>query len=159
MSLPQGWETWLLVVLVLVALFWNMSRRRKRQSSGNTRVDAASGVLIDVNDNLRVMEERLTNFQSKKKFTDRNWKIYQNQLEFLDPPILTALKDAFATAADLNSRIDSARKNKAMSTLQDMPLEKLRDPLNKGKEGLTTWLRSNYQTEMQSKPRSGCLGM
>jgi hypothetical protein len=84
--------------------------------------------------------------------------MYKNKLEFLDPTLLTAINESFTIAEDLNSRIDSARKNRAMATLQDMPLEKLRAPLTKSKEGLTIWIRTNYQAETQNNQRRGCSG-
>jgi hypothetical protein len=132
-----------------------MTRRRK---TGNTSLDAAAGILSNINANLKILEERQTNWQSKKKFQTSGWKMYKNKLEFLDPTLLTAINESFTIAEDLNSRIDSARKNRAMATLQDMPLEKLRAPLTKSKEGLTIWIRTNYQAETQNNQRRGCSG-
>jgi hypothetical protein len=157
--MDENWVQYVLIALILGAMFWNMSRRKK-QTSGNVRVDAAAAMVTEINENLKIMEERLNIWQSKKKFATRGWTAYQAQLDFLDSAIVSALSEAYTTAEDFNSRIDSARKNNVMATLQDMQVEKLRGPLTKAKEGLTNWLRTNYQSEMQNTPRRrGCLGM
>jgi hypothetical protein len=157
--MDESWVQYILIALILGALFWNMSRRKK-QTSGNVRVDAVATVLTEVNENLKIMEERLSNWQSRKRFVTRGWTTFQTQLSFLDSAVVSALNEIYSTAEEFNARIDSARKNNVMATLQDMQVEKLREPLNKAKEGLGSWLRTNYQTEMQNAPRrSGCLGM
>jgi hypothetical protein len=150
-----GWEQYIFIIVIVLLLVWSLTRRKK-QSSGNVNVDAVSGVLGNVNENLRVMEERLTNWQSKKKFQTKAWMTYKDRLTFLDSSLNSSINESFAIAEDLNTRIDTAKKNNAMATLQDMPIEKLRDPLTKSRDGLTTWLRTNFQNEAQPQQRSGC---
>jgi hypothetical protein len=151
------WTQYIFIVLIVLFLIWNIVRRRK---VGNTNLDAAAGVLSEVNDNLRIMEERMANWQSKKKFKTSFWKNYSSRLDFLDQELKSKLNEAYAMADDFNARIDSARKNNSMPLLQDMQVSRLRDPLMKSKEGLVTWLRTNYQAEAQNNPRrGGCMGM
>jgi hypothetical protein len=151
----SGWEQYIFIIVIVLLLVWSMTRRKK---SGNTNIDAVGGVLSDVNANQKILEERLTNWQSKKKFQTRSWRLYSDRLTFLDQSLISSINESFTLAEDFNSRIDSARKNKAQATLQDMPLEKLREPLNKSREGLTLFLRTNYQSQAQPNQRSGCSG-
>lgn len=149
------WSQYIIFLALAVFLVWSYTRRRKM---GTPKVDTAIAILTNVNDNFQVMENRLSNWQSKKKFQTGAWKYYKGKVEFLDSSLITSLNESFVLAEDFNSRIDSARKNKVMATLQDMPVEKMREPLNKSKEGLVAWLRANLQTEIQSKKRRNFLG-
>jgi hypothetical protein len=158
MNLPSwlsNWQDYIFIVLLVAVLIWSMTRRRK---AGNAPADAAMAIFANVNDNLKILEDRLTNWQSKKKFQSGAWKMYKDKLNFLDPSLMSSISESFTLAEDFNSRIDSARKNRVMATLQDMPLEKLRGPLTKSKEGLTNWFKTSYQTEAQSSQRRGCGG-
>jgi hypothetical protein len=152
--LPSNWTDYIFIVVVVLLLIWSLTRRRR--STGNSNIDAVGGVLTEVDTNLRILDERMTNWQSKKMFQTRAWKTYRDRLQFLEPSLTSSINESFALVEEFNSRIDSARKNRAMATLQDMPLEKLKEPLNKSKEGLITWLKANYQT--QTNQRRGCSG-
>jgi hypothetical protein len=149
------WTQYIIFLVLIIFLFWSFSRRRRMSTP---RVDAAIGILSNVNDNLRVMEEHNLNWQSKKKFQTGGWKLYKDKVDFLDSSLISSLNQAFTLAEDYNSRIDYARKNKVLSTLQDLQVEKIREPLTKSKDGLVAWLKDNMQTELQSKKRRGFLG-
>lgn len=149
------WSQYLIFLALIVFLVWSYTRRRKM---GTPKVDAAIAILTNVNDNIQVMENRLTNWQSKKKFQTGAWKFYKDKVEFLDAPLITSINETFVLAEDFNARIDSARKNKVLATLQDMQVDKLREPLTKSKEGLVIWLKANLQTEIQNKKRRGFFG-
>jgi hypothetical protein len=153
MNLSGNWQDYIFIILLLAVLVWSMTRRRR---AGNSPGDAAIGILGDVNMNLKILDERMTNWNSKKKFQTSGWKLYKDRLAFLDPALFSSISESFTLVEDFNSRIDSARKNKVMATLQDMPLEKMRGPLTKSKEGLTSWLRTSYQSEAQTNQRRGC---
>jgi hypothetical protein len=150
------WTTWILIGLIFLMLVWNITRRRK---TGNANLDVAIAVLQNVNNNLKIMESRLTNWQSKKKFQTGSWSHYKDKLTFLDTSTTDALNESFTLAEEFNSRIESAKKNNAMLLLQDMQVERLREPLTKSKEGLIAWLRTDYETEQRNRPRRGCLGL
>jgi preprotein translocase subunit SecF len=152
----SGWEQYIFIIVIVLLLVWSMTRRKKK--SGNTNIDAVGGVLSDVDANQKILAERMTNWQSKKKFQTRSWRMYSDRLTFLESSLISSINETFALAEDFNARIDTAKKNRAMATLQDMPLEKLRAPLNKSREGLTLWLRTNYQSAAQTNQRSGCSG-
>ncbi len=149
------WSQYIIFLVLILFLFWSFSRRRR---AGTPRVDATIGILTDVNDNIKIMEDRLNNYQSKKKFQTGGWKLYKDRVEFLDSSVISSINEAFTLAGDFNIRIDTARKNRALATLQDMQIEKLREPLNKSKEGLVAWLKANMQTELQNNKRRGFFG-
>jgi hypothetical protein len=154
--MPGDWTSWILIALIIALFIWNMSRRRK---SGNPNLDAAVAVFTDINTNLKVLDERSTNSQSGKKFAVRNWMMYREKLTFLDSSLTASLNESFTMMEEFNSRIESAKKNKALYTLQDMPLEKLRGPLTKSKDELLAWLKTTYESEQQKNPRRGCMGV
>jgi hypothetical protein len=146
----NSWVEYLFLILVLVLLVWRFSRRQRLSSSN---IDVASSTLADINSNLQVIDEWMTKRQSKRKFHTRSWRSYKDKLVFLDPPIVSALDGAFSLAEDFNIRIDSARRNKDMATLQDMPMESLREPFTKGKEALVFWIRAVYHDQSQTNYR------
>jgi hypothetical protein len=109
-----------------------------------------------VDSDLKIVEARMSDPQSKKKFQTSAWKSYKEKLTFLDANTTSALNTAFDMAEEFNSRIDVARKSNSLATLQDMPVEKLKAPLTTGKEGLVAWLKRSVDTEQQSN--RGCRG-
>ncbi|MDD5701655.1 MAG: hypothetical protein PHU23_06340 [Dehalococcoidales bacterium] len=150
------WFQYVFIALIFLLLIWNLTRRR-RQSTGNPNMDAAGAVLSDINQNLRVADERLANYQSKKKFYTGSWSNYKDKLGFLGTELSSDLNKSFLMAEDFNMRIDSAKRSNAMSVLQDMPVESLKEQLTRNKEALVSWLKTNYQLDqMNNPPRRGC---
>ena len=146
---------WILVAIIVGLMIWNITRRRK---SSNTSLDVALGIVSNIESNQKVVEIRLSDYQSKKKFQTGMWNMYKNKVTFLSLEVVATLTETFNMAEDFNSRIDNARKNKSMATLQDMPLEKFRDLLNKCRDGMVAWLKYEYQNDQQNSSRRGCLG-
>jgi len=149
------WSQYIVFLVIIIFLVFSYLRRKKTSSP---RLDAAAGLISDVSENLQIMENRISNWQSKRKFKTSSWKYYKEKVGFLDTNLLSTINEAFTLAEDFNARIDSARKNNLMSTLQDMQVERLRGPLTKSKEGLMAWLKANMQTEMQNKKGRGLFG-
>ena len=151
----ESWLSWVIFAVLIGFLLWTLTRRRGR---GTPRLQTAIAVISDVNENLKVLETRQANPQSTKKFKTGAWKAYQDKLDFLDPATVASLKESSTLIEEFNQRIESARKTRSMATLQDMPLDKLKEPLSKSKEGLVQWLKANLQEEMKPT-RRGCLGI
>ncbi len=146
---------WIIVIAIAILLIWWFARRGR---SSTAKLDMTIGVLSDVNTNFRIMETRLTDKLSKKKFHVSNYRVYKDKLEFLDPTVTASLNEAFTIAEDFNTKIEVAKKSNNMSSLQELPLENLREPLTKSKQGLVTWLKANVQTELQNNKRRNFLG-
>jgi hypothetical protein len=154
--LDEQWVQYLFIGLIVLLLIWNIMRRRR---SGNSNMAAATAVLENINENLRILEERLSNYQLKNKFQTGSWKAYKDRMGFLGTELTAKLNETFTLADDFNMRIEAAKKSNNMSTLQDMQVERLREPLTKSKEGIVAWLKMNYTLETQMNPRRGCSGM
>jgi len=114
-------------------------------------LQVAIALIADVNDNLKILENHRIDPASTKKFRDRSWKAYQEKLDFMDASTSLAIKDCFTLISEVNEKIDIARRNKSPATLQELPLEKLRELLAKSKDGLVSWLRVNLQSEMRTR--------
>ena len=71
----------IVIAALVIFLIWTYLRRK---SSGSPKVDAVEGVLKDVSDNIKIMEEKLANPQSTKKFQTGNWKRFKNKIGFLE---------------------------------------------------------------------------
>jgi len=153
--MSNEWITWILIVVILGLLIWNMSRRRR---TGNSNVDAAMTLLSNIDTNLKIIQNRQAGSPSKAKFKTGGWNYYKDKLGFLDPGLLSTLSEGFTIAEDLNARIDAARKSNALSTLQDLPLDKLKESMTKGKQGLIAWIKSSSDVEQQNSGRRGCMG-
>jgi hypothetical protein len=151
--MTNDWTVWIFFILIAGLLVWNYTRRRK---SGSMNLDVAIGILSNIEDCIRTIEIRLADPQSKKKFQTASWRAFGKKLGFLNSDLGTTITEAFTLAEDFNQRIDTARKNKMMSTLQDMPVESLKAPMLKAKEGLVAWIKTGSQDEL--KNRRGCMG-
>jgi hypothetical protein len=144
------WSMLLILVLLGVALIWIWSRW-KGKGRGSNRLQSAINLIADVNENLKLIEQRRITPQSTKKFKTGVWKVNQDRLDFLDPETITSLTEAFKLIGESNNEIEVAKKGGSIEVLQNLPLDKIKTPLTKGKEGLVKWLRANLQSEMMSR--------
>jgi hypothetical protein len=151
--MSSDWTVWVFFLIIAALLVWNFTRRRK---SGSMNLDIAMGILSNADDCIRMIEIRLADPQSKMKFQNASWRAFNKKIDFLGPELVAVLNEAFGMVDDFNQRIDTARKNKMMSTLQDMPVANLKAPMHKAKEGLAAWIKTGYRDEI--KNRRGCLG-
>ncbi len=146
---------WIVVIIVLLLLFWTFSRRRKPRSN---RLDMAMSILADINHNIKVMEIRKADPLSKKNFKVINWQFYKERVDFFKPELVEKIDEAFTIAGEFKNRIDTAKKNQNMETLQDMDLAKLKEPLEQSRKGVAAWLRDNVNIEMGINVRRNWLG-
>jgi hypothetical protein len=151
----MGENWWIILIIIAILLIWTFFRRK---SSATPKLDTAIGVITDVNNNLRNIEIRQTDPASKKKFSNGNWRHYGDKLEFLDESLVKSLQEAFNLVEEFNSKIDVAKKNNTLSTLQELPLDNLKGLLTTGKKGLAEWLKANMQYELQNTKRRTWLG-
>jgi hypothetical protein len=145
--------SYIIFAAAIILLIWIWMRNRNKETP---RLQAAIGTISTVNDNIKILEIRRTEPHSPKKFKTGRWQSCQDHMDFLDPETVTALKDSFTIIADFNAKIEAAKKSDSLATLQELPLDKLKDPLYKSKQGLVVWLKANLQTEI--KTRKGMFG-
>ena len=136
----------IIITLLVVFLIWTYLRRR---STGSPKVDAVEGILKDISENSNIVEEKLANSRSTKKFKTGNWRRFQNKVGFLDDPDLESINEVFTLAQDYNDRTD----------VDPMQMEKIKESLSKSKKGLSDWLRVNRRKELESKNRGGPGGL
>ncbi|MBN1188246.1 MAG: hypothetical protein JXA46_00690 [Dehalococcoidales bacterium] len=146
---------WILVIVILLLVFWSFSRRRRPRSN---KLETAMSLISDINHNIKVLEIRTADHMSKKNFKVINWMFYKDRVDFLKPEVVAALNESFTIAEEFKNKIDVAKKNKNMETLQAMDLSRLKGPLDESRKGLVTWLKENVNTEMQTNTRRNWLG-
>ncbi|MDP2916672.1 MAG: hypothetical protein Q8O16_01935 [Dehalococcoidia bacterium] len=152
---PGIWQNLILLVPIILILVYSIWRRRQRAS---TKLEVAVGLLSHINHNIKVTESYLKDWRSMKKFKTGNWLKHKDKMGFLDPAIQTAVNEAFNMANDFNQQIDGARRSKTASYVAGLPVEKLREPLTKAKQGIVVWVQANIQTEMWQGRRRGLFG-
>ena len=132
-----------LIPLILIILFQVFLKKRKGEK---TPLEIVGSLLLEINQNQKLMEAFLFQWQAKK-FSTGSWQRNKNRLDFLAQSLQTALSDAFSLAEDFNRQIDNAKKYKSSSYLANVNVEKLREPLTRSKQGLEAWLQSNSDKE------------
>jgi hypothetical protein len=147
----MNWQVLSILIVVIVIYFLLTGRRRRSESP---RLTSAINAITNVNDDMRLLELHMADRLSTKKFKNGGLANAEEKLMFLDAPTLAALKETYTLTSEFNQRIDNAKKARAPSTLQDLPLDKLTEPLNKSKAGLVVWLKGNLQNESQNTRRS-----
>jgi hypothetical protein len=145
-------QTTYIVILVLLVIFLIGTYVFKRPE-GTPRIRAVMGILSDVSDNLKILEDRTANPRLKAKFRTANWQRFNGKLAFLDDEVVESVGEAFNLATEFNARKGSALKNDTLDTIENTQAEKFKEQLTKSKKGLSDWMRANYQTEMQNKKR------
>ena len=148
---------WSLVVflLILAWAFWTFMRRR---TPSKPNLGIVIGILHNISYNQKLIEARMSNNQTGKKFKIYNWKTNKEKMEFLDPELVTKINETFSLTIDFNSRIDSARKNKNQSPLTGWELETLKTALAGIKMSLITWLKDDLENENADKKGRGFFG-
>jgi hypothetical protein len=149
----MDWQSLAIFIVVVLVLFYFTGRRRRQE---RPRLTSALDAIQNVNDDMRILELHMADRQNTRKFRNGGLANADDRLNFLDSATLSAIKETYVITTDFNQRIDMAKKARAPSTLQDLPLEKLADPLNRSKAGLVTWLKDNPQNEVS--PRRSFLG-
>jgi hypothetical protein len=144
----NNWTSYIIFIALILILIFILFRTRKRSTP---RLQSAIGMISDVNENLKILETRRMNPELPKKFKTGAWKAYQDRLDYFEAETLKALTESYKLINEMNEQIEVARKTQSLSTLKDLPLDKLKEPLAKSKEGMVNWLRANIQAESQSR--------
>ena len=147
--------TILIPIIILIVLSFVMRRRRPAEK---TPQDIAGSLLMDVNNNLRIVEG-LSYQQRPKKLKMGSWQRNNEKIDFLDDSLREDLSAAFRMAEDFNMQVESAKLYKAHSSyLSGINVERIKDPLAKSKDGLEEWLKANMGQVGPDAGRPGCFG-
>lgn len=145
----------LIIPIAIIIIFGIVMRRRQ---GGRTKLEVAGGLLRDVKYNLKMTDTLSSTWQTPKRLKTDNWSRNKDKIEFLEQSVQDELNNAFNIAEDYNQRITAAKQHKSTSYLMGIEPGKLSNSLAKSQEGLETWIRENYQTEISQRPRRGLFG-
>jgi hypothetical protein len=140
----------ILIVIVFAFMIWSSSRKPKVNTE---QLEKVIGLLQEIDFNLKNIETRKADIHSKKLFRVYCWRLYQEKLDFVAQDIVGLLKDGFTVAEDCNTIITAALKNKEFGPLQNLDMEKMREPLSQARTGLIEWLKVDYEQKQASKGR------
>ena len=140
-----------LLIPLIIILVLGIQMRRLRGARSNLEV--AVGLVSDVKYNLKVLNAFSASRPSFKKLKTGNWKKNNAKIVFLDQELQNSLTSAFTSALDYNDRLAQAKQQKSTSYMLGVDTAKLVEALTKSQEGLTVWIRENYQTEMVRRRR------
>ena len=140
-------------IIGFILLQWFM--RRKRKPAG-TQQEIAQNLLAEVKLDLALAE--VFNFHWRvKKFEIVSWHLNRNKLDFLPQSLRVSITDTFTVAEDYNQQIGAARKNKSVSHMASVDIERFKVLLFNTKEGLEQWLLSQTGTKEPSQKYPGVL--
>jgi hypothetical protein len=145
--MTNDWPSYLIFAVIILLAIWVYSRGRRRKGVNSPKMQTIMGAISLVDDNLKIFEKHRTDNQSTKKFKTIEWVFYKDKLDIIDPDSLVSLNQAFALMEGFNEKIEIARKSKDTAILQGLPIESLKEPLYKGRQGLAQWLKANIMTE------------
>ena len=129
----------IIVAILAIVLLQFVLRRRKPETMHG---QIAQNRLMEV----RLNQALAGSFhlrQKPKKFEVTIWQRNKTKLDFLSQSLQVVLSDTFMMAEDFNRQIEAARKYKSNSYIVNISIDKLKEPLDKSKEGLEEWLLAN----------------
>jgi len=149
----EGSQWQLMLPLLIFVIFSLFMKRRKTEG---TDTEIASSLLVDINENMRIVED--FGYQKKfKKFNVGSWQRNSSKLGFLEPDLMSDISKAFGLAENFNQQIDMARKQKSEIYLAGLDVQKAKGPLVKSRDGLQEWLKANMQQAGPDAGRRGCM--
>ncbi|MFO8143814.1 MAG: hypothetical protein R6T78_03965 [Dehalococcoidales bacterium] len=150
----EGSSQWTMIIPLIVLIVFSIFMRRRR--SENTPQDIASSLLNDINADQGIIERFGTQTKPTKLKTG-SWDRNNEKLGFLDEETRNSVSNFFKIAEDFNQQIESAKTYRTSSYLSNINVERIKEPMNKSKEGLQDWLKNNMQQAGPGAGRQGCL--
>ncbi len=132
------------LILLQVYLMRRMRRRKPAASSWETAAhrEIVRCLLFDVRLNSDLTEVFRLHWQARK-FETFSWRRSKTKVDFLAQPVRAALTDAVVMAEDFNQQIAAAKKYKSVSYMDNIDVNKLKEPLARSRQGLEEWLQAN----------------
>jgi hypothetical protein len=152
-SSAEQWS-WLIPLIIVVVLSIVTRRHKPAEKSPQ---DIASSLLMDIMANQRALEKFDTQ-KRPKKLKIGSWQRNSEKLDFLDEEVRKNVTEAFRQMEDFNLRVDSAKMYKSSSYLFGVNIDRLQEPLEKGRIGLEEWLKANMEQAGPGAGRQGCMG-
>jgi len=115
----------------------------KKQQEQKRRVTVVKSLTSEIDYNQKLAESFSTMLQIKK-FKTTTWDRNKNKVTYLeDERLYSTLADAYEITTEFNHEIDTAKKYKSTSYLVGIKVERLREPLERSRQGLQDWLDLN----------------
>jgi hypothetical protein len=143
------WQDYIILAAAIIILVWTFGRRKKAGLS--LKADAVRQLLAETNENLKILETKIKDPQSKKTFKTKVWVNFQGRTAFLGEENVKGLNKAYNLAFDCNRQIESTKKNRNPANLQNLQIDYLKDLMVKGKENLDQWIRTNPEEQQPGK--------
>ena len=134
-----------LVILVVAAVLLQFFLKRRRNPEAGHR-EIVQSLLSEVRLNQALVESFHLQ-QKSKKFEVTSWQRNKTKLGFLAQPLQVALSDTFAMVEDFNQQIGAAKKYRSVGYMAGINVDRLKEPLSKGRQGLEEWLMVRVGTK------------
>jgi hypothetical protein len=128
----------ILAYLVPVAVFVIFNIFLRKQQEQKRRVGVVKSLIAEIDQNQKLMEAFLLHWQFKK-FKTSHWNRNKNKLDYIDRSLHAKLASTYEIAEDFNKEIEMAKKQKSVSYLAGVRVDRLRDPLAESRQGLEEW--------------------
>jgi hypothetical protein len=133
------------VAFIVINIFFRKRQEQKRQQQ------VVRSLLSEIDYNQKLMETFLFKWQSKK-FKTGTWKSNRGKMDYIDQGLHDRLADTYAIAEEFNGEIEAAKKHKSSSYLAGIQVDRLKEPLDKSRQGLEEWLELNKRAKEMPKP-------
>lgn len=152
-GLMQNLQLLIPLAIILILGIW-MRRRRGARSN----LEIAVGLVSDVRYNLKVINVFSSTTPSYKKLKTGTWQKNSAKIEFLDEQLRNSIVTAFTAAVDYNNRVSESKQRKSSAYMLGVDTGKMVDAFGKSQEGLSSWIKENWQVEMRQRRRPGLFG-
>ena len=131
-----------LIAAALIAAFGFMWRRM-RPASSNAQV--VHSLLSDIRVNQRLLEVMIQG-EKVKRFSTTSWKMYRENIFFLNRSVRVAINEVGEIAEAYNKEIKSIKKLETSDYIPNIDMLKMLEQLRRSKSGLEDWLMSTVGT-------------
>jgi hypothetical protein len=128
-----------LIPVVIFVIFNILFRKQQEQKR---RLEVVKGLIAEIDKNQKLMEAFLMQWQYKK-FKTGHWKRHKDKLDYIDQGLRARLAGTYEIAEGFNREIELAKKQKSVSYLAGIKVDRLREPLAESRRGLEEWYALN----------------
>lgn len=151
-SLGDNAPIFLLIIgIILLQIFLRRGRKPKVVSR-----EVVQSLLSEVRLN-QALVETFDLRQKPKKLEAVSWQRHKDKLDFLKQSLRGALSDSFMIIEDFNRQIDAAKKHGSSSYMVNVDVTKLKEPLDRSRQGLEEWFLASADGKDSLKKSTGVL--
>ncbi len=128
------------VIPVLIFIIFNIFLRKQQEQK--RRLGVVKSLIAEIDHNQKLLEAFLLQWQYQK-FKTGHWQRHKDKLDYIGPGLHTTLADTYGIAEGFNKEIELAKRQKSLSYLAGIKMDRLREPLAKSRQGLEEWYALN----------------